>query len=81
MTSTTKHSKLGGIVRMTAETKFETTKRISQEILQAEDERRRHKTEKLKAARLALQAGSKDSVSDGARKTGVRKPLKASHKK
>lgn len=81
MTFTTKHSKLGGIVRTTAETKAETTKRISQEIVQAEDERRRHKTEKLKAERLALQATSKALEAAGARKTRAKKSLKASHKK
>ena len=55
MTSANKRSKLGKTQRMNAETKAELTRRISSEIAQTEVEQRRLKTEKLKAARLALE--------------------------
>lgn len=41
--------------RETAESKAETTKRIAQEITQAETEHRKAKTARLRAARLAMQ--------------------------
>lgn len=55
MTSRNKPSKLGKTQRMNAESKAEVTRRISSEIAQTEAEQRRLKTEKLKAARLALE--------------------------
>jgi multidrug efflux pump subunit AcrA (membrane-fusion protein) len=57
MSTATTQSKLGQTRRESAESKAETTKRISQELLQAEAEQRRAKTDKLRAARLARQAG------------------------
>lgn len=58
MTSANKRSKLGKTQRMNADTKAEVTRRISSEIAQTEVEQRRLKTEKLKAARLALEENS-----------------------
>lgn len=57
MSTATTLSKLGQTRRESAESKAETTKRISQELLQAETEKRRAKTDKLRAARLARSAG------------------------
>ncbi|MCV0428879.1 MAG: hypothetical protein K5905_25775 [Roseibium sp.] len=42
--------------RESAESKAETTKRVSQELVQAEADRRAAKTAKLRAARLEMQA-------------------------
>ncbi len=56
--------------RETAESKAETTKRISQEITQAETERREAKTARLRAARLALQENQ--PVAPAANKPGRR---------
>jgi len=50
-----KLGKLGKTQRMTAETKADVTKKVSLEISRTEAEQRRFKTEKLRAARLALQ--------------------------
>ncbi|MEM5581186.1 MULTISPECIES: hypothetical protein [unclassified Roseibium] len=56
MSTETTDGKLSRTRRETAESKAETTKRISQEILQAEVDLREAKTNKLRAARLAMQA-------------------------
>ncbi|WP_299473812.1 hypothetical protein [uncultured Roseibium sp.] len=58
MTSANKPSRLGKTQRMNAESKAEVTRQISSEIAQTEAEQRRLKTEKLKAARLALEENS-----------------------
>jgi|GEM_PF-2753165 len=77
MSSTTNRSKLGQTRRETAESKAETTKRVSQEILQAEAELRQAKTEKLRAARLARQAGQPDPEPANARTGKPEKRIKA----
>ncbi|MHA7775868.1 hypothetical protein [Roseibium sp. M-1] len=56
MASPTGRNKLGSTKRETAESKADTTKRISQEIQRTETENRQAKTEKLRLARLAMQA-------------------------
>lgn len=56
MSTESTDGKLSRTRRETAESKAETTKRISQELLQAEVDLREAKTNKLRAARLAMQA-------------------------
>lgn len=77
MSSTNNHNTLGKIQRMNAETKAEETKRISLELAQSESEQRRYKTEKLKAARLALQENSAPVQTQSSRKTKAKKTPKA----
>ena len=50
------NGKPGGIRKTSAESKAETTKRISEEILRTEAEQRDAKTARLKAQRLAMLA-------------------------
>jgi hypothetical protein len=73
MSSATDRSKLGKTQRVTAETKADTTKRVSLEITQNEAEQRRYKTEKLKAARLARQASEDDPKSTDTQKDRVKR--------
>ena len=77
MSPSSDHNKLGQTKRESAESKAETTKRISQEIQQAETERRQAKTEKLKLARLALQAQAPTPEKTGGKNGGAKKRLKA----
>ncbi|POF34534.1 hypothetical protein [Roseibium marinum] len=55
MSTETNSGKLSQTRRETAESKAETTKRISQEMLRSESELRDAKTMRLRAARLATQ--------------------------
>lgn len=57
------NGKPGGIRQTAAESKAETTKRISEEILRTEAEQREAKTARLKAARLAMLAAKDDAPS------------------
>lgn len=68
MTSANKPGKLGKTQRMNAETKAEVTRRISSEITKTEAEQRRLKTDKLRAARLALEENAPPANSGNARK-------------
>lgn len=64
MTSSTDQNKIGQTRRETAESKAATTKRVSEEILLAETEQRKAKTEKLRLARLAMQEEQAQSGAD-----------------
>lgn len=55
MSSSSNRNQLGQTRRESAESKAETTKRVSEELLNAESAQRKAKTEKLRQARLAMQ--------------------------
>ncbi|PVB59416.1 hypothetical protein [Labrenzia sp. 011] len=72
MSTETNGSKLSRTRRETAESKAETTKRISQEMLRTESELRDAKTMRLRAARMAMQDDR-----PAAKPVKARKPKKA----
>lgn len=78
MSSSTDRNKLGQTRRESAESKAETTKRVSQEIQLAETEQRQAKTEKLRLARLAMQEEQSNSKAAGSETSAAKKRSRAS---